>query len=74
MTLRALHSFSSRAGTLTRRRACGRRPDSQVPGRVCRGVELDRLYVDVIVRRYEGPTGNPAVLVGTSATFEPLGA
>ena len=34
-------------------------------GRVCRGVELDPLYVDVIVRRYEAATGNPAVLVET---------
>jgi DNA modification methylase len=25
-------------------------------GRVCRGVELDALYVDVIVRRYESAT------------------
>ena len=28
-------------------------------GRVCRGVELDPLYVDVIVRRYEAATGDP---------------
>ena len=28
-------------------------------GRVCRGVELDPLYVDVIVRRYEAATGAP---------------
>ena len=27
-------------------------------GRVCRGIELDPLYVDVIVRRYEVVTGN----------------
>jgi DNA modification methylase len=43
-------------------------------GRVCRGVELDPLYVDVIVRRYEAVTGHPAVLVETGETFEPLGA
>ena len=41
-------------------------------GRVRRGVELDSLYVDVIVRRYEAATGNPAVLVETGETFEPL--
>jgi DNA modification methylase len=29
-------------------------------GRVCRGVELDPLYVDVIVRRYELATGEAA--------------
>ena len=40
-------------------------------GRVCRGVELDPLYVDVIVRRYEATTGNPAVLVETGETFDP---
>ena len=26
-------------------------------GRICRGVELDPLYVDVIVRRFEAVTG-----------------
>jgi DNA modification methylase len=41
-------------------------------GRVHRGVELDSLYVDVIVRRYEAATGNPAVLVETGETSEPL--
>ena len=28
-------------------------------GRVCRGVELDPLYVDVILRRYQAATGSP---------------
>jgi DNA modification methylase len=37
----------------------------EATGRVCRGVELDPLYVDVIVRRYEAATGNHAVLVET---------
>jgi DNA modification methylase len=32
-------------------------------GRVCRGVELDPFYIDVIVRRYEAATGNAATLV-----------
>jgi hypothetical protein len=41
-------------------------------GRVCRGVELDLLYVDVIVRRVEAATGNQAVLVETGETFEAL--
>jgi DNA modification methylase len=41
-------------------------------GRVCRGVELDRLYVDVIARRYEAATGGPAVLVDTDEAFELL--
>jgi DNA modification methylase len=41
-------------------------------GRVCRGVELDPLYVDLIIRRYETATGAPAVLVETGETFEAL--
>ena len=44
-------------------------------GRVCRGVELDPLYVDVIIRRYEASTGNQAVLVVTDEkTFAALTA
>jgi DNA modification methylase len=43
-------------------------------GRVCRSLELDPLYVDVIVRRYEAATGKPAVLVETGETFEALAA
>ena len=35
---------------------------AEATGRVCRGVELDPLYVDVIIRRYEMATGEPAVL------------
>ncbi len=41
-------------------------------GRVCRGVELDPLYVDVIVRRYQAATGNAAVLVETGETYHEL--
>jgi DNA modification methylase len=40
--------------------------------RVCRGVELDALYVDVIIRRYEAATGDPAVLVESGETFQAL--
>jgi len=43
-------------------------------GRVCRGVELDPLYVDVIVRRYEAATGAAAILLETGETFENLAA
>ena len=32
-------------------------------GRVCRGTELDPLYVDVIIRRFEAATGTKAVLI-----------
>ena len=43
-------------------------------GRVCRGVELDPLYVDVIVRRYQAATGEAAVLVETGETYQALEA
>jgi DNA modification methylase len=43
-------------------------------GRVCRGVELDPLYVDVIVRRYVSATGKAAILVETGETFLELAA
>ena len=39
-------------------------------GRRCRGVEIDPLYVDVIIRRYEAVTGDSAILDGTGETFE----
>ena len=38
-------------------------------GRVCYGVELDPLYVDVIVRRFEATTGKPAILAETGESF-----
>jgi DNA modification methylase len=38
-------------------------------GRCCRGVELDPLYVDVILRRYEAVTGQAGVL---ESTGEPI--
>ncbi len=41
-------------------------------GRVCRGVELDPLYVDVIIRRYEAVTGREAVLAETGEAFAAL--
>jgi DNA modification methylase len=37
---------------------------AEATGRVCRGVEIDPLYVDVIVRRYEATSGKAAILVG----------
>ncbi len=41
-------------------------------GRVCRGVELDPLYVDVVVRRFEAATGLAATHVETGETFSAL--
>jgi DNA modification methylase len=39
-------------------------------GRVCRGVELDPLFVDVIVCRYQSATDTAAVLIETGERFE----
>src|SRR5262249_53439957 len=38
-------------------------------GRHCRGIELDPLYVEVILRRYEEVTKQYAVLESTGETF-----
>ena len=43
-------------------------------GRVCRGLEFDPLYVDVIVRRYEGASSQAAVLGETGESFRELSA
>ena len=47
---------------------------AEATGRVCVGVELDPLYVDVIVRRYQAVTGRKAVLADTNHTFDDLAA
>jgi DNA modification methylase len=41
-------------------------------GRVCRGVELDPLYCDVVLRRFELVAGVAAVLSETGESFEVL--
>jgi DNA modification methylase len=41
-------------------------------GRVCRGVELDSRYVDVVIRRYEALTPTTAVLADTDEPFATL--
>ena len=43
-------------------------------GRVCCGIELDPLYVDVIIRRYEAETGAAVVLADSGETFEKVTA
>ncbi len=45
---------------------------AQNTGRVCCGVELDPLYVDVIIRRYQAETGTAAILAESGETFEQL--
>jgi DNA modification methylase len=42
--------------------------------RVCHGVEVDPLYVDLTMRRYEARTGRRAVLVETGEPFDGLAA
>ena len=37
-----------------------------------RGVELDPVYIDVILRRYEAETGQSTALEGTGETFDEL--
>lgn len=41
-------------------------------GRVCRDLELDPKYVDVIVRRWQAFTGRQAVHAGTGLTFDEM--
>ena len=43
-------------------------------GRRCRGVEIDPLYVDVIIRRFEAETGRAAILEATGESFAVLAA
>ena len=43
-------------------------------GRICRGVELDCLYVDVVIRRFEAETGETARLISTGETYADLAA
>jgi DNA modification methylase len=43
-------------------------------GRICRGLELDPLYADVIIRRFEAMTGVLAVLEETGERFVDLAA
>jgi DNA methylase len=47
---------------------------SEKTGRICRGLELDPLYVDVIIRRFESATGKVATLDQTGEDFSVLAA
>jgi DNA modification methylase len=42
-------------------------------GRTCYGVEIDPIYVDVIVRRWQIFSGGTATLLGSDSTFERIG-
>jgi DNA modification methylase len=41
-------------------------------GRVCRGIEIDPLYVDVAIRRWQKHTGDRAVHAATGKSFDDI--
>jgi DNA modification methylase len=45
---------------------------AEMTGRLCYGLEIDPLYVDMIVRRWQALTGKQAVLEGDGRTFDEL--
>ena len=47
---------------------------SQKTGRRCFGIELEGMYIDVAIRRWENLTGIRAVHADTGLTFAELGA
>jgi DNA modification methylase len=47
---------------------------AETSGRVCYAIEIDPLYVDVAVRRWQAFTGKPATLLGDGRTFEDITA
>ena len=44
----------------------------QQAGRVCHCIELDPLYIDVILKRYEAVAGQAATLEETNETYDEL--
>ncbi len=42
---------------------------AQRTGRVCHGMEIDPLYVDTAIRRWQADTGGDAILAATGETF-----
>ncbi|MGE5535189.1 MAG: DNA-methyltransferase, partial [Acidobacteriota bacterium] len=47
---------------------------AQATGRVCRAIELDPLYVDLAIRRWQAFTGEPATLGMDGESFEAVAA
>jgi tRNA G10 N-methylase Trm11 len=47
---------------------------AETTGRTCLGIELDPLYVDVAVRRWQAFTGKKAVLLADGKTFDTIAA
>jgi DNA modification methylase len=47
---------------------------AETTGRVCLGIELNPVYVDVAIQRWQDFTGEAAVLEGEDRTFDDLKA
>jgi DNA modification methylase len=47
---------------------------AETTGRICFGIELDPLYVDVAIRRWQAFTGKEATLLGDGLIFEAVAA
>jgi hypothetical protein len=47
---------------------------AETTGRTCLGIELDPLYVDVAVRRWQAFTGKKATLLADGKTFDSIAA
>jgi DNA modification methylase len=43
-------------------------------GRICMGIELDPLYIDVAIRRWQKHTGNRAIHLATGKSFDEIGS
>jgi hypothetical protein len=47
---------------------------AETTGRTCLGIELDPLYVDVAVRRWQAFTGKKALLLADGKAFDTIAA
>jgi DNA modification methylase len=47
---------------------------AEMNGRICYGLEIERKYIDLIVRRWQGFTGRSATLEGDGRSFEEIKA
>ncbi len=47
---------------------------AEVTERICYGIELDPEYVDVVIQRWQGLSGEQATLEGADTTFEQVKA
>ena len=47
---------------------------AEMNGRICHGLEIERKYVDLIVRRWQDLTGRAATLEGDGRSFDDIKA